>query len=340
MKNFKTLLYASLFLLASTTASISQITYSMKPDYCRGIDARVITIAGLTAPGNTNYGSFEYIQAATWTFSDIGGGTGVIRSYIEFIDVRNIPQGATISSATLYLYGPTSDPWAPLGNYGTNECWVQRVTSSWGEFSVTGNSQPSVTTSNQVSLPTVSTSYGNVALNVTALVQDMVNLPPSQRYGFAIRLKSETTYRWISFASSDYPDATKHPKLDVTFSICESGLQSEDKETHQRIDFPADKISLEEADRFKNNSFPLTVFPNPVQDIISVNFELPGLGDAKVSIISQTNGQELKSIFIDGTTRKQHLTIPLDRALKSESIVILRVDQAGATASQKIVIAK
>ncbi|MCF0075672.1 DNRLRE domain-containing protein [Dyadobacter sp. CY261] len=339
MKHFAKFSCLFLFLIAYSNTSIGQITYSMKPDACRGIDARVITIGGLTAPGNTNYGNFGYFVASTWTYGDIGGGTGVTRSYIEFTDLRNVPQGAVISSATLYLYGPTSDPIAPSGNTG-DAAYLQRVTSSWGESSITGNTQPSFTTTNQVTVPG-NTSYSNVTLNVTSLVQDVVNLPAAQRYGFRMQLQSETTYKWLSFASSDYPDASRRPRLDVTFTFCPSALRSTENQTPSGSDdYPADKISSDRLKEFQDDSFPLTVSPNPAQAVLNIDFELPGVADAKVTILSQSSGKVLKIVPISKGDRKRHLEVPIDPAFKSESAILLRIEQGGATSIRKVVIVK
>tara|TARA_R110002124_G_C8900322_1_gene509808 strand:- start:34 stop:321 length:288 start_codon:yes stop_codon:yes gene_type:complete len=78
----------------------------MKPNDCRGKDARVIAIAELSRSGNINYGSYEYLDAATWTSGDICGGTGFIPSFIDFADLHSIPQGATIRHLFSFIWSP------------------------------------------------------------------------------------------------------------------------------------------------------------------------------------------------------------------------------------------
>jgi hypothetical protein len=46
----------------------------------------------------------------------------------------------------------------------------------------------------------------------------MIN-DPVNSYGFMIRLEDETYYRALVFASSNEPDPTKNPKLEICYSI-------------------------------------------------------------------------------------------------------------------------
>ena len=54
-------------------------------------------------------------------------------------------------------------------------------------------------------------------IDVTQLVQDIVDNPASS-YGFMILLQNEASYRAVYFASSDYTDSAKHPKLVVAYT--------------------------------------------------------------------------------------------------------------------------
>ena len=53
-------------------------------------------------------------------------------------------------------------------------------------------------------------------INVTQLVQDMVN-NPSSSFGFMISMQDTTIYRRLIFASSDNTNPSKHPMLLVKY---------------------------------------------------------------------------------------------------------------------------
>jgi hypothetical protein len=216
MRSFLTL---SLCLLACFAKS--QSTYTFQPDACSGKDVTIFTKNGIPAAANTNFNQYAELAASGWTYSGQGGSDGYSRFLIDFDGLKNIPQGTVISSATLSLYGKSSSVFISNGNTTPNICWIQRVTSTWEESTVTWNTQPSVTTTNQTALPASTSTWNyNVAVNVTQLVQDIINQAPANRYGFLIRLQTESYYRNLLFASSEDASASLHPKLEVKFNTC------------------------------------------------------------------------------------------------------------------------
>ena len=203
------------FLFFSASAQFSN-TVILKLDSCKGKDATIADCAPCGYP-NSNYGDHEDFIASSWTNS---GSQSNTRALIDF-DLSRIPAGAVITNAKIFLYHNPSSSSGNNGhaqNGGSNAAWLRRITDAWDEYTVTWNNQPATTTQNQVTLPASSSNnqdYLNV--DVTALVQDMV-ANPQQSFGFLFQLQTETPLRSMLFASSDYPNAALHPKLEVSYT--------------------------------------------------------------------------------------------------------------------------
>ncbi|WP_345026586.1 DNRLRE domain-containing protein, partial [Ravibacter arvi] len=184
------------------------------------VDARVMSLSGSE---NTNYGSLTEICASAWTYT---GVNGIMRSFLNFSELANIPAGANILSATLNLYGV--DQSQALNTMGNStelnrefDSWISQITSPWQENTVTWNNQPSIISTNRVSIGTSSEKWNyNVSLDVKQLVKDMVAKPASQRYGFALTLQNEVTHRTLLFSSSEAANANKRPKLQIVYTMC------------------------------------------------------------------------------------------------------------------------
>lgn len=170
---------------------------------------------GLSSMTDVNYGHNPQLAANAWTFNK---EPGIIRSLLQF-DLSSVPPNAEIIKASLSLYAWDSD--TGLGRHsprsGSNEGLLQRVTSSWDENTVTWNTQPSSTELNQVLLPpSTSPEQNYLDIDVTTLVQDMVNNREAS-FGFMLKLRTESVYRILNFCSSDHTDATRHPKLNIEY---------------------------------------------------------------------------------------------------------------------------
>jgi len=154
------------------------------------------------------------LDAATWT---AGGDVVYVRGLLEF-DLSNIPANATILTAKLSLY---SNP-TPLNgdlvnaNSGTdNSMFIRRVISDWVPSTTNWLNQPATTTSDQVSIPHTSQAVLDLEdIDVKNLVAAMQN---GGNYGFMLMLQNEVAYNIRDFCSSTYSDATKHPKLVITY---------------------------------------------------------------------------------------------------------------------------
>jgi len=161
------------------------------------------------------YGGYESTSMHAWT----NGGNDVNHRSLMDFDLSSIISGSTISSATLYLYGDANPTTMPNGNSqmsGSNDCYLRRITSIWDESTVDWNSIPSTSSTNEVSIPASSASVEDFVIDITAIIQDIVN-DPSNSHGFMIQLQTESAYRSRQFASSDVADTTLHPKLVVNF---------------------------------------------------------------------------------------------------------------------------
>jgi len=196
------------FLFVVTYTTWAQTTLVLQPGQQIGKDAYLRSLSP-----NTNYGSHPDYSAHAWTNR---GRPVTVRGIVEF-DLSALPPQTTIISATLFLYSYES---RNNGHHstrsGSNAATISRVTSPWAESTVTWNNQPATTTQNRVGLPATTSSIQDYVVDVTAMVQDMVN-DPANSYGFLFRLRNESYYRKMLFASSDNPDASLHPKLVIEF---------------------------------------------------------------------------------------------------------------------------
>lgn len=194
-------------------AVISENYVILQPGAEHGKDA-LIEDYPLRDYSNTNFGTHEAFQASAWTAQGI---PMVTRAIIDF-DFSIIPSNKQIKYATLVL-SPAENTSYGTGHSnrsGSNEFIIQRITSEWNEQTVTWDNQPSTTTNGQVLVAGTSNAMLKYEIVVTKLIQDIFE-NPSQSYGLMIKLVTEECYRRVLFASSDYYDPSKHPKLIIEF---------------------------------------------------------------------------------------------------------------------------
>jgi hypothetical protein len=339
MKKRRQSLLHCLIAMLLPVAGFSQVTQTemtFQPDACRGKDTWVEMINGVPSYATRNFGSYDQIAAAAWTFSGLGGSDGYLRALINFTDLQAIPQGTTVTYAYLSLYGVPTSGLISLGSYGSNACNVQRVTSAWDESTVTWNTQPNTITTNQVTLPGsngVQWNYHVIDLNITALVQDMLNQPPAERYGLCIRLQTEAYYRSMLFASSDHADASRHPKLRIGLNYC-SGTSA--RTTTTPAVGAADKL---DENGKQDNGLKALVKTNLTANQVSVDYDLSQDGKTILEIVSY-DGALLKSFEVDGTKGKHTKTITLDAPLLKNKMAVLVIKQGANKISNSFLVAQ
>lgn len=220
--------------MVSITVNIQQTTtLTLRPDGADGQDAIVATRAtdgGVAA--NSNLSAIPELSLSQWTYNAQNAGEGTNRSYIKFTGLSRIPAGATIVSAKLSLYGlsqqeTVQSPSTPQGNSyytgasntASNSGWIKRVTGGdWDEATITWMNKPATTDTNRVAIPASTTQYNyNVTVTVTNLVKDI--LKSGHNYGFSLQQQTEQIYRSLLFASSEFPDAAKRPRLVITYRM-------------------------------------------------------------------------------------------------------------------------
>ncbi len=218
---------------------------------------------------NINYGNYAYLNMHAWTNQS---NTVVHRSLIDF-DLSSIPVGSIINNAELQLYADKHSTDYPNGHEsltGSNRCFIRRVVTDWDEYTVTWNNQPAITTLNQVIIPESYSSTQNYVINVTALLQNMID-DTANSFGFLIKQQHEIYYRRMVFASKDNPDNTIRPKLIVTY-INPSSIEINDKKHHH-----------------------VSVYPNPTNSCVNIDFENNINKDFKLKLFN-TQGILVKSI--------------------------------------------
>jgi hypothetical protein len=136
---------------------------------------------------------------------------------------------------------------------------------------VVWTNQPTFTTTNEVTIPQSAGSTDNYPnLPVTSLVQDIWNNPTTS-YGFMIMLQTEVQFRSLKFASSDNVDSTRHPELEVCYSVI-----------------------LESAAEEQSGKPWMEIYPNPASEQVTIE---AGYEDSEESQIKlwNMNGQMIYS---------------------------------------------
>lgn len=185
--------------------ALDPTTIVLQPDPTAGKDSYVYQ-GGPT----TNYG--------TATFLAIGDSDTVNLAYRSFLqpDLSSIPSGKIILSAQLELYTPGG------GTVGANlTANLYRVTSSWGEATITWNVQPTFDTTVHSSVAGIDTTAGWRAWTGLATLVQNWYVGSWTNYGVVIRKATDgsTSSDIKNFHSSDYTtNTTLRPKWTITYT--------------------------------------------------------------------------------------------------------------------------
>ncbi len=149
-------------------------------------------------------------SAMAWTWD---GVPGVHRSFVAF-DFSEIPPSAQVTSAILKLSG--------IGEHSSlshsNASVLRRVVEPWQENGVSWNSQPATTSLHELTLSKSVAVDQDYQVSVLQLVKDSV-IDPAHAHGFMLKLKDESYYAAMRFASSDHPVPSKRPWLQVCYRV-------------------------------------------------------------------------------------------------------------------------
>ena len=252
-------------------AAKGQTTLSLQPNGTAGKDAEIFSCVPC-GYSTRNFGNIAENCAIAWTKN---GSSHNIRSLIQF-DISSIPANATIQSATLSLFfAPGSDEGKHYGFFGSNSAYIQRITSSWDEHTVTWNTQPTTTTLNRVSIAgSTSATQNYPSIDVAQLIKDMLG-DPSHSFGFMLKLQSETVYKKLVFASSDHSNSAIRPKLVVVYTTHSPQENNTGSEMRTR---PSAQI--------------LKVYPNPAGESFNLSINAADDDQAFISIYD-LNGREM-----------------------------------------------
>ena len=227
-------IFCFLLICISSALTNAQTILTLQPGADEGKDAKIWSIEP-----NVNFGDFTEIRAMAWTWF---GEPGIERTYLAF-DLSKVPQNAEICYAYLSLYANDSASSQTNSSLsGPNICVLRRVITPWEEDLITWLDPPSVTNVNEVTLPESEEEFEDVLnIDVTDLIVDMV-ADPLHGFGFEIRLAEEEYYRRRVFATSDEPDSTHHPKLEICFTVPVILSTSDDKSPEIKI-YPNPAVS-------------------------------------------------------------------------------------------------
>lgn len=233
---------------------------------------------------NNNYGNYPEFRASAWTYN---GSHKNARSLIE-CDLSFIPDNADITDAFLHLKGHNTTTNGP--HHGNNAGVLKRITSSWSENTVTWNTMPGVaggsTSSSQATI-TQLTGTQNYSVDIKGMV-NYHYANPGTNFGWMMKLNNESPYKKLMFASSDHPNASLHPTLEVCYKL---------------IPVPPGPARLANPNHDEDNLVTkeaISLVPNPTSDYVMVengvlNTELP----TYVSILSIDGKQVRTNVLLN-----------------------------------------
>lgn len=203
--------------------AMKMVIYKKCDTQCKWVNTSACWVkdaVAVTVAPNTNYGSHTEFYGVSWSCS---GSACQGRSYMAF-NLSQIPKNAVIETAKLYLKalpaGASGNGYSGTPTYGTNNsCTFRRVTQAWDENTITWNTKPSTTTTNEVTLAQSASTLQNYTVDLKNLIVD-ARANPSSSFGFELKHIAEgTAMNSMIFGSSDHPTDSLRPKLEICYSV-------------------------------------------------------------------------------------------------------------------------
>jgi len=202
-------------------------------DPCDEKDIAITDISGVPAGQTLSFGASD---DGIWTFTQVGGGADVTGPtleasvydntavsdgehsvmFINFDFVDQLCEGATVVSAKLKLYADTNTGGHFASAVDNTNMGIHRLTDPWDE-STLSTSIPNFSPLNITYIDSPTFPYENYDVDVTALVNDIINLGG---YGFNIQGRFDKAIE-LYFASKDHPNPALHPQLVLTIDDSE-----------------------------------------------------------------------------------------------------------------------
>jgi len=171
-----------------------------------------------TPTTNFDFTTYYEFFDAEWT----SNGTATESRSLMRYDLSQIPAGSVILSAQLSLFADSTSSQSYPGQptYGNNNAsYLHFVTSGWNPATVTWNTQPQASNTNQVLLPqSTNTSEDYLNIDISGFVQDWVN-NPNNNNGMLLEMLTQNHYNCMLFCSPGNADSTRWPKLDICYQI-------------------------------------------------------------------------------------------------------------------------
>jgi hypothetical protein len=182
----------------------------LKPGPAKGNDAYINSV-----DPNPD-GEEKSLIASVWTHN---GVPGVGRFLIHF-SLPTLPENYKLYKAEInFHHDPNPDHIGHSTMGGDNSLVIRRITEQWSENTISWNNQPSTTTEDETfTNPSNLSDQSYTNIDVTEMVKFM-NQHPTENYGFQVKLiEEESMYRSVVFASSDHPDSTLWPSLELFYT--------------------------------------------------------------------------------------------------------------------------
>jgi hypothetical protein len=185
----------------------------LQPDANIGFDAMVLNRTDMI---DSNFGTDPSLFVDGWTGYDHDSDENDGRSLVRFIQLDPlIGRNSLVINAQLILHSTVVRRFASSGD---NAGKIYLLNQNWAENTVTWNTQPAYLPSPFVQTPPIAQDFDSVVINVTSLVQKLLD-GDVPNFGFLYKLDNEDPYNSIEFASSDYANPARRPKLIVNYTV-------------------------------------------------------------------------------------------------------------------------